>query len=475
MNAKQTTAMESRALGAYRRPRRRLPWWSALIGSSILLLVLAYLGYEWHLDREYRAAIEEADRLDPGWRLADLEAARPVIPDKENAALQVLDAHRLLLPGGWSLTSAGAIIALQEEIDKLSPEVPLPTKEMQRLKEELAKVSPAVTEARRLANIPQGRYVFTWSPDAITTAVPYGRIPEDIARLLALDATRQAQDGNIEGALASVRAVLNTGRSVGDEPMDSSQRFRLICQRFALRGLEHALAQGTASEATLAEIERLLEDEADQPLLLIFARAQRAEIHQFLEEAEAGRFNRASYAGISSPTGSNQADDFLDQAKARSCHAAYLRYLNQCVEIAKLPPEQQIERLKNFDQRPPSAVPQLLWALSHSYDFKSEAPPFHSGLAFLRCAVAANAVERFRLSHGRWPDGLEDVIPAYLSKIPIDPFDGQPLRFRRLQDGVLIYTVGKDVKFYAHQRVRSKPGAPDVDLGFQLWDSERRR
>jgi hypothetical protein len=465
--------MISAALITTNWPRRRLLRWSALIGIPSLLLALASLGYNWYLDREYRAAIEEADRLDPGWRLADLEAARVDIADNENAAVHLLAAGKLL-PSVWSMASAAAIIVLQEDIDKLSPEVPLPTREMQRLKGELAKVSAAVTAARRLANMPKGRYVFTWSPDAITTPVPYGRIPEDIARLLALDAIRQGQDENIEGSLTSVRAVLNTGRSVGDEPMDSSQRFRLICQRFALGGLERALAQGTASEATLAEIQRLLEDEADQPLLLIFARAQRAHIHQFLEEAEAGRFNRASYAGIPSPTGSNQVDNFLDQAKARNCHAAYLRYFNKCVEIAKLPPEQQVERLKSFDQQPPGAVPQLLWALGHSYDFKSEAPPFHSCLAFLRCAVAAIAVERFRLSHARWPDGLEDVIPAYLSKIPVDPFDGQHLRFRRLRDGVLIYTIGKDAKFYADQRVAAKSGASDVDLGFQLWDPERR-
>src|SRR4029077_4237391 len=72
------------------RPRRRILWWSALLGIPVLLLVLAYLGYQWHLDRECRAAIEDAGRRDRGWRLADLEAARSDIPDKENAALQIL-------------------------------------------------------------------------------------------------------------------------------------------------------------------------------------------------------------------------------------------------------------------------------------------------------------------------------------------------------------------------------------------------
>ena len=49
-----------------------------------------------------------------------------------------------------------------------------------------------------------------------------------------------------------------------------------------------------------------------------------------------------------SRTGSNDIDEFLDRAKARGCHAAYLRYLNQCVEIAKLPPEQQQAELQKL-------------------------------------------------------------------------------------------------------------------------------
>jgi len=38
---------------------------------------------------------------------------------------------------------------------------------------------------------------------------------------------------------------------------------------------------------------------------------------------------------------------------------------------------------------------------------------------------------------------LEDLVPAYLSKTPIDPFDDRPLRFRRLKDGVIIYTIAR--------------------------------
>src|SRR5207249_12186268 len=89
------------------KPRRRMLLWAAVIGCPFVL-VFAWLGYKWYLDRDYRAAIEEADRLDPGWRLAELEAARAEVPDSENAALQVA-AGKKFLTAGWFPPPSGAI------------------------------------------------------------------------------------------------------------------------------------------------------------------------------------------------------------------------------------------------------------------------------------------------------------------------------------------------------------------------------
>lgn len=47
-----------------------------------------------------RTTIEETDRLDPGWRLNDLQAKRTVVPDAENSALYVLAACERL-PKDW--------------------------------------------------------------------------------------------------------------------------------------------------------------------------------------------------------------------------------------------------------------------------------------------------------------------------------------------------------------------------------------
>ena len=50
-------------------------------------------------------------------------------------------------------------------------------------------------------------------------------------------------------------------------------------------------------------------------------------------------------------------------------------------------------------------------------------------IARLRCAATACAVERYRLKHGKLPKDLNALVPEFMNKVPIDPFDGKPLRY----------------------------------------------
>jgi len=66
--------------------------------------------------------------------------------------------------------------------------------------------------------------------------------------------------------------------------------------------------------------------------------------------------------------------------------------------------------------------------------------------SFAVCIAIAVAafVERFRLARGSLPENLNELVPQFLSAVPGDPFDGQPLRYHRLGKGYVIYSVGRD-------------------------------
>ena len=55
-------------------------------------------------------------------------------------------------------------------------------------------------------------------------------------------------------------------------------------------------------------------------------------------------------------------------------------------------------------------------------------------MAQIRVTRTALAIERWRLAHNgkRVPDSLAGLVPDFLPAVPTDPFDEQPLRFKKL-------------------------------------------
>jgi hypothetical protein len=72
-------------------------------------------------------------------------------------------------------------------------------------------------------------------------------------------------------------------------------------------------------------------------------------------------------------------------------------------------------------------------------------------LAERRSTVVALAAQRYRLEQGRWPTKLDELVPAYLTALPADPFteDGRPIGYliAKLPDGkprpLLFFEAGR--------------------------------
>src|SRR5205823_5299082 len=119
--------------------------------------------------------------------------------------------------------------------------------------------------------------------------------------------------------------------------------------------------------------------------------------------------------------------------------AAALRYMTRAAAVTDLPIEHQVAAFKRVEAdlvNQPILIRQLGSALSKIAEANVRSH------AWLRTAVVTVAAERFRLKNGRWPATLTELAPAWIAEVPTDPYDGQPLRYRRLADGVVIYSIG---------------------------------
>ncbi len=67
-----------------------------------------------------------------------------------------------------------------------------------------------------------------------------------------------------------------------------------------------------------------------------------------------------------------------------------------------------------------------------------------SAVAHRRLLIAELALRLSQLENQRVPASLQELVPKYLPRVPVDPFGDQPLRYRAQSTNWLLYSVGPD-------------------------------
>jgi hypothetical protein len=449
---------------------RRYVIWSAVLLPFVLVAFGAWVLYNRHrVARAAAEAVAELDRTDPGWRLKDIEAARAAVPEEENSA-RVVVATRKLLPPNWLSEE------LSEALDRLPPPERLTREQAARLDAELQAFAPAVAEARKLAGLPRGRHHIAYHRVVISTLLDDQQGVRAAAALLKYDALRRAHAGDLGGALTSCRGVLNAGRSIGDEPTVISQLIRNAGVTIACQAAERALAQGEAGPDDLAALQRAFEEEDRHPGLLVCLRGERAAQFELYDAVEKGEVKPDEFTEIGGAA--NEGPSILGwvaRDRFRSELPQTLSVLTRRIEACRLPLHEQIEverQLKAEVEKLPRDILHLKLLLP-SLERVCEAERRRH--AFVRCMAVTLAVERHRRRHGDWPAALAELTPELLTEVPADPFDGRPLRYLQVEDGVVVYSVGPDGRDNGGRFDRDNPTRAGADLGFGLWDVQERR
>lgn len=473
-------------------PSERAPLRATLLRVAVILAlclgvgVLSLLIARRSAGRTVGDAVAAVEALDPGWEWEQIQARRPTLPDDQNGGKQVLAAHKLLPPRwiNWHDPDTRAKLGLTENDAEALDEVPSPAASARRLDDKHLKVlraevelaGPALAAALKVAEFPRGRLPIDWRANFFSTLLESAQNARAVGSLLAYAAVVRAHDGDFRGACACVRAGLYAARVLDDEPSVIAYLVRVALAQNALNGLQRTLALGRPAAADLAALAALIErEDADEPGLCLAAlRGERAGVHKTFQAYEAGEVTFADLmrAIDTDPGWARTLEPFAVQT-VRQAHAAYLRHTTALIEIAKLPDAEQPERYRQAVrdlQEDDKAVfaRRLVPAVDRAVETRLRCQ------ANLRCALAGLAAERYRQETGRWPEQLAELVPKYLKQVPADPYDGQPLRLRRLEDGLVIYSVGPDRKDDGGTLTRQNAFPDGTDIGFRMWDADKR-
>ncbi len=469
------------------RWRSRRLWLGVLLTVPLAGIGL-YVALSFFPADRLRSAVAEADRLDPGWRIQDLEAARKRIADDQNAALVLIHA-RTLLPKRWpSYESLGSQSPYSREESErlkrvLSEEAPpqelLPADAVAALRQEVQAARACLDESKRVLMLSRGRNPLIYDKYWFNANLDDSQRLRYTARVVQLEALLQIQENDWHGSLESARAIMHMASATGDEPFLVSMLIRMAIRRTALRTIERTLAQGEPAPSTLATLQEFWQEESKFPLYLTGIRGMRGTNYALMDavknrtitltglqnELDLMRFPKWTKEYIS------LVELYYLDALQTHVQATVLEFQNRQVEVAKLPPEEQVKQWPALA----AAQPQLPWIgriLTEGSVRVADA--FVAHLAQVRCLIVALAAERYRQARGRWPVELGDMVPEFLPAPLLDPFTAKPLIMRRTSDGLIIYSVSLDGEDNGGN-LAPNYRARDSDIGVQLWDPAKRR
>jgi len=440
-----------------RRKRRRVLFaLLAMILFAAAALVGLYKYIRYVSERELAEAIAETDRLDPGWRLADIEKRRSALTPEQNAAVPIKAAADLVV-----------VVWSPEDIDPKHPERQLDPKRAAKLRELLKPMLPAAALARKAQPLKTGYYpvqldVVQLDVNAIAD---HGTQELMLGRFLALMALLESEDEKHDDAWQTSLTILAAARSFGEEPLFSMNE-RQALQTLTVQALERCLAQGKVSDALLAQAQLALAEEAAQPVLLFTLRGHRAQAHQLMTELEAGKIG-LDQLGSMAPEITFQL--LVAGRTYEQEHAWMLRHFNEAVQCTNLPWVEMLAKMRELEKNRRANAGPLAVYMTISFGGYDA---LESHLQLVN-AMTGIAVERFRLKHGHWPAALEDVVAAgLLDKIPLDAYDGKPLSLRNTTDGVVVSGVGPDLP---RLPFAVTPPFAVKSCEFRLWDEKQRR
>lgn len=261
------------------------------------------------------------------------------------------------------------------------------------------------------------------------------------ARLLHLEALSHCENQDPDKALESIRANFALARFIG-APLLTHRLIHNSVQSRTYKSIERVLNRIQLTEEQLMRLSAWIEvpdnDRGYKRALVgehcLGLHVFRGHIRQVSDQiGSKGRLSLL-FLAFWRMTGLNDRDA-----------TEYINIMQENIDAMELPSD---ERLLVFDsiqddvnsgKRGGLLTRLLLPALARRLQIDTRC------LAHLRATQTALVVERYRLAEGHLPQSLDNLVPAYMEAVPTDPFDGRSLKYRTLETGFVVYSIGYDL------------------------------
>ena len=423
------------------RRARLLVSTAILAGVVVLTAILSFSIWRWRLRESINGKIAaiRAEGLPVDWQ--DLMTWPAVVPDDENAAFIYTNA--IAQRGTKSERN------MPDVEDVLQFRQPISAALRMQFEMAVETNSVALTIINQVTNALESRYPVNFL-DGPNAALPHLEGLKDLAKILACDAILKADGSNAPASSDDVQSILKLSQSLDNDPSVISQLTSGAILTIGCQTIQAVLCRMPLQDAQLSGLAPRVSAIESTNRMLIGLIGDRALYNEFLRLMQDDPKKMVDQADESS-SGDDQSELPSNPGVGWKLIGFFERDRNFFLDG-------MATNIFLIRQGPPGSLAlaavddQLSRDARKSLDiFSAMLLPVTAGIARrdasiraeLRDTVAAIAIERWRSAHGgALPESLNDLVPAFLPAIPADPFDGKPLRYRKLKTGYCVYSVG---------------------------------
>jgi hypothetical protein len=467
---------------------RRLFSWRGilfLLAAFITLVTLLLVEENWRGGRawqNYKRAMEAKGESFDTARLIP-----PKVPEDQNFAAYsapILDRIASHLPepvhasphAGWPYGLATDLIdwavAFQgTNSDAPHPEITDPVRAASLVLENLKSCDAARTELEAASTRPYCRFNLPYeewdNPRDTPALMEQFAMIKRLYRLLSLHAEAELVSGRTDPALNDINVMFRLDDGLKDEPLLISQLVRLSGVSFILQPVGEGLAEHRWSEAQL----RVLQDRLQKTdLLASIVRSTYGERDILVNPT----FDR----GNMNPRGIDMFPRGWARLEQLSMNRAFHDMVFSRIDLAarEISPSVNHSIDLAFKQFSDGNWFRIV-VIQHSLFAKMLLPAYSrvaQKAAFAQSeedmAMLACALERYRLAEGHYPEQLNALVPSFVAVLPHDIINGQPLKYRRNDDGrFILYSIGWNEKDDGGVVATNKEKHQDVLQGDWVW------
>jgi hypothetical protein len=321
----------------------------------------------------------------------------------------------------------------------------------------LSKYDSAIEELRQASRLPYSRFPLNYDTDFPgDVLLPHLAALKSCSLVLQLRAIAELQNGQSEKALDDIKLMLRLTDSIHTEPFLISHLVRIAILQITLQPIYEGLAEHKWSDVKLAELDSELAkfdflSDYDVAIrgergldvgMIEFLRHSHNKFHVFAdltgESSGGSKIDWATVALSIGPSG------WFDQNELHFCQFYSKWYLPLANDQEKTVSPAAVRAADNaLEPEVRHLTPENLlevWLLPALGNAVKKFAYAQSSTDLARTAIA---LERYRLAHDEFPESPDTLAPQFLEKIPHDIIGGQPLHYRRTDDGqFILYSVG---------------------------------